>query len=379
MIRNIVFDMGGVLMWFDPTYIASQVPVKEESKPYLDKVLFRAPEWAKLDEGTLNEEELAAIVYERLPEWVHEDVPVALAHWHEHMLPMKTTFHLVKELKKAGYHLYLLSNASRRFHTYENDVPAFHYFDGLFISADHLCLKPQPIIYEKFLKQFNLNPEECLFIDDLPANIAGGKAAKMDGIVYTGDVNQLRQELREHGINVKTEFQLVRVFDDADRLRLSRLAEEVWHQHFDSLLPPGQTDYMIEKFQSYEAMGRQMAEERYQYYLFYEPGTEGHEGYHGYTGFRIDEDALFLSKLYVLQPYRNRRLSSQALDFLITTAQNNGCKKIWLTVNRYNDHTVEIYKHWGFQVVREQCADIGNGYVMDDFIMELPVPDWRTE
>ena len=45
----------------------------------------------------------------------------------------------------------------------------------------------------------------------------------------------------------------------------------------------------------------------------------------------------------------------------------------WLTVNRYNDHTIDVYKHWGFTVAREQCADIGNGFVMDDYVMELEV------
>ena len=90
-------------------------------------------------------------------------------------------------------------------------------------------------------------------------------------------------------------------------------------------------------------------------------------------GFRVDEDALFLSKLYLLQPYRGRALSSRALDFLISVAQQEGCRKIWLTVNRYNDHTIEVYKHWGFTVAREQCADIGNGFVMDDYVMEKAI------
>lgn len=376
MIRNIIFDMGNVLMNWSPQRMLAELPVQEKSRALLQKELFGGPEWAKLDEGTISEEEFMERVCARLPEWAIEDAHITMDHWHEYMYAYDDTFHLVKELKAAGYGLYLLSNAAARFHQYEPRVSAFHYLDGRFISADFKCVKPQPVIYEKFLSHFGLRPEECLFIDDMPANIEGGKAANIDGIVYDGDVNHLRELLAAHGVKVRTDLMFVPVHTPEQLLELSEIANEVWHQHFATILSPEQIDYMVEHFQSYAAMQRQM-EEGYEYFFFHEPNTEGHHGNHGYFGIHVEDGALFLSKLYLLQPYRGRGLSSRALDYLISIAQNRGCNKIWLTVNRFNDHTIEVYRHWGFETVREQCADIGSGFVMDDYVMELQVPDWR--
>lgn len=377
MIKNIVFDMGNVLMNWSPERMLAALPVQEEHRPLLRDQLFGAPEWLRLDEGTISEQEFMQIICARLPEDAIADAQYVMAHWHEQMKPLDGPYQLAKELKAAGYHLYLLSNAGERFHVYEKAAPAFRLLDGRFVSADFKCIKPGPVIYEKFLSHFGLRPEECLFIDDVPANIEGGKAAKMDGIVYAGDVNQLRQELAAHGVAVRTQPQFVKVSSDAQLTLLSQMANEVWHQHFASILAPEQIDYMVEKFQSYPAMKHQIEEEGYEYYLFREEDDGIYEGHHGYMGFRVQDDALFLSKLYLLQAYRGRGISSRALELLISTAQNRGCRKIWLTVNRFNAHTIEVYRHWGFQTVREQCADIGQGFVMDDYIMELPVPDWR--
>lgn len=381
MIRNIVFDMGNVLLDWNPRQMLMHLPVQEKSRELLLKELFGGPEWAQLDEGLTTEAELIEKVCARLPEWAHQDAQTTIDHWHEYFYPLDGTYQLVKELRAAGYQLYLLSNAGARFHQYENDVPAFHYLDGRFISADFKCVKPQPIIYEKFLNHFGLRPEECLFIDDVPANVEGGRAAKMDGIVFDGDVNHLRMQLSERGVKVRMDLMMVPVQSEAQLQELSEIADEVWHQHFASILSPEQIDYMVEKFQSYPAMQRQMAEQGYEYYFFHEPAgageAGGHHGNHGYIGICVQEDALFLSKLYLLQPYRGRGLSSRGLEFLISIAQNRRCRKIWLTVNRFNAHTIEVYRHWGFQVVREQCADIGNGFVMDDYVMELAVPDWK--
>ena len=382
MIRNIVFDMGGVLATWNPQYIVSKLPVKDENRQLLLKEIFTSPDWARLDEGTIEEDDFLALVQSRLPEEAREDARIAMEQWDNYMEPIDGTCHLVKELKAKGYKLYLLSNAGVRYHKRLEQRAVMRLLDGRFVSADFKLIKPNPAIFETFCSHFGLRPEECVFIDDTAKNIEGSKAAKMDGIVFDGDVNRLRSELTQRGVDVETTFQMVPVQSDADVRLLSRISNEVWHQHFASILSPEQIDYMVDKFQSYPAMTRQLAEEGYQYYFIHEEGGaavlpehEDYAGHRGYVGFRVEEDAIFLSKLYLLQPYRGRALSSRALAFLISVAQSQGCHKIWLTVNRYNDHTIDVYKHWGFTVVREQCADIGNGFVMDDYVMQLEVPN----
>ncbi len=93
----------------------------------------------------------------------------------------------------------------------------------------------------------------------------------------------------------------------------------------------------------------------------------------GYIGIVQEEDRLFLSKLYIDQAFRGRGLARKALGFLRMFCKERGLAGIYLTVNRNNTGSVAAYEKMGFQKVREQVAEIGGGYVMDDYIMELPV------
>ena len=106
----------------------------------------------------------------------------------------------MRELKARGYTLYLLSNAARRQHTYWHDIPGSEYFSGTFISADYHLLKPEDAIYQAFFRKFGLKPEDCLFIDDSPANIEASENAGMAGIVFHGDAAHLRCQLADRGI-----------------------------------------------------------------------------------------------------------------------------------------------------------------------------------
>ncbi len=154
---------------------------------------------------------------------------------------------------------------------------------------------------------------------------------------------------------------------------LAATANEVWHEFFPCILTDEQIDYMVEKFQSYKAMKEQMAG-GYEYYLFFVDGQVA-----GYTGIHSEEDCeigtkkLFLSKLYLKKAFRGQGLASKAFMFLENYCKDNGLEAIWLTVNRYNSHTIEVYEKKGFVTVREQVVDIGKGYVMDDYVMEKAI------
>lgn len=142
------------------------------------------------------------------------------------------------------------------------------------------------------------------------------------------------------------------------------LANEIWHQHFIPIIGEAQVDYMIEKFQSYPAILKQIKEEGYEYFRIFLDDI-----FAGYTGVHAEEDTLFLSKLYIKQDCRGHRLATHALNFLIDLCKERGLKKIWLTCNKYNDNTLAVYDHLGFKITAEQVADIGNGFVMDDYIL----------
>jgi len=151
---------------------------------------------------------------------------------------------------------------------------------------------------------------------------------------------------------------------DHDIQEIAALAEEIWNQHFVPIIGKAQVDYMVKKFQSYPALKSQISEDGYKYYQIISSGTLA-----GYFGIHPVNNALFLSKLYIKKDFRGCHLATEAFQFLINFCREHGLEKIWLTCNKHNDNTLAIYDHLGFKITDEQVADIGNGFVMDDYIL----------
>ena len=148
---------------------------------------------------------------------------------------------------------------------------------------------------------------------------------------------------------------------------LSAVADDIWHQHFTPIIGEAQVDYMLEKFLSPEALVEQI-NSGYEYFLFSYEYT-----FAGFAGIHEENGNLFLSKLYVHEDFRGKGIASYMFQKFIEICKTRKLKKIWLTCNRHNTNTLAIYEHLGFKKVREQVADIGNGFVMDDYIMEYDV------
>lgn len=146
---------------------------------------------------------------------------------------------------------------------------------------------------------------------------------------------------------------------------VSGLAQEIWTQHYLPIIGKPQVDYMLEHYQSPSALRRQIECENYTYYLLQVRGVNV-----GYIGVVAQERSLFLSKLYIKEKYRGKGLASQAIEFCTKLCREKHLEKIWLTVNRHNTGSIAVYRRLGFITTREQAADIGNGFVMDDYIME---------
>ena len=149
----------------------------------------------------------------------------------------------------------------------------------------------------------------------------------------------------------------------------ARLANEIWHEHYINIISEEQIDYMVEKFQSAEVIAEQIKKQHYEYYNVIEEGKCV-----GYFGFVEQEDGvMFLSKIYLLKSERGKGFSRQAFEFLKEEAKKRGLSKIWLTVNRSNTHSIEVYKKFGMYIERTQIADIGEDFVMDDFVFVYDV------
>ena len=203
MLRNIIFDMGGVLTEFDPEYFVSTLDLeKEGDADLLLNEIFRSEDWKLNDIGEIAEAELERRVFARLPERLHAAARRMIWEWDQISRPIAGMADLVKDCRAAGLGIYLLSNASVRQPEYWPSIPGSEYFDGTCVSAFYKLLKPSKEIFRLALKKFSLQAEECLFVDDMKVNAEGAVAAGLMGFHFTGDADALRQALRKLGAKV---------------------------------------------------------------------------------------------------------------------------------------------------------------------------------
>lgn len=165
-----------------------------------------------------------------------------------------------------------------------------------------------------------------------------------------------------------TMFMIKKADTDEQIRQIADLAGVIWNEHFTPIIGKDQVDYMVEKFQSYPALKGQL-DDGYEYYQIFDNGE-----FCGYTGIHPGEDGrLFLSKLYIRKDHRGHHLATRAFRFLTDLCRERGYSAVWLTCNKHNDNSLRIYRHLGFQTVDTQEADIGGGFIMDDYIMEYRI------
>lgn len=205
MIRQVVFDMGNVLVHYRPRRLVQLVGAAEEDQPLLLREVFGSVEWVRLDRGCMESEEAIAAMSARLPRRLHPAARTLVEGWWKlELAPVEGMEALVGEVKALGLGVYLLSNATVHLPEYFDQIPGSQYFDGRVVSADWKLLKPQPEIYRTLLREYGLRPEECFFVDDLNVNVEGACHVGMTGAVFDGDMARLRRALQEAGVPVKS-------------------------------------------------------------------------------------------------------------------------------------------------------------------------------
>lgn len=201
MIRNIVFDMGNVLIRFDPDSFMDRVGITDpEDRKIVNRELFASVEWALMDMGLETEDTFEPKVLARIPNRLREKVRELLRNWAYPRQYIPGMPELVQRLKNAGYGIYLLSNASVGQPAYWNQLPVSKLFDGTLVSAFVKTVKPCPAIYRLFTEEFKLEEAECVFIDDAPINVAAAVACGWQGIVFHGDPAELEEKLKAIGV-----------------------------------------------------------------------------------------------------------------------------------------------------------------------------------
>ena len=200
MINTIVFDMGSVLMDFDPKkFVARYSELSDEDREILLNEVFEHDTWVKLDFGFYTDEEYAEMVKKNVPERLHQYVTDLVMRWDDPVIPMEGTADIVRELKAKGYKMYLLSNAGPRHKEYFKRVRGSECFDATVVSSYEKMWKPMPEFYQLLLDRYDLAANECLFIDDLQRNTDAADKLGFNTIVFT-NAKELRKELEKREI-----------------------------------------------------------------------------------------------------------------------------------------------------------------------------------
>ena len=151
----------------------------------------------------------------------------------------------------------------------------------------------------------------------------------------------------------------------------AQLAHSIWNDYYVPIIGQEQVNYMLDTFQSVPAITKQL-KEGYHYFLAYSDDQAL-----GYTAVVNNDNRLMLSKLYVSEATRGMGLGTALLHQCKEVALEQSCTTIWLTVNRYNNSSISWYQNKGFKIVDEKKQDIGKGYVMDDYILEVRVDNLK--
>ena len=166
MIKNIIFDLGNVIINYNQKKIINNFTEKEEEIKYIYDEIFHAPEWTLMDLGDITNDEAIEIINKR-NEFKYEKLTQDFLHeWYKKQPTNRDIVEIAKILKNNGYNLFVLSNMANQTYEYFKNDEFFSLCTGIVISAHEHVKKPDEKVYRLLLDRYNLNAEECLFIDD---------------------------------------------------------------------------------------------------------------------------------------------------------------------------------------------------------------------
>ena len=188
----IIFDLGRVVVSWDPVAIVRSVRGPDGAEALAER-LFNHPDWLEVDRGTLSLHTMARQAQERTGLSAAENLTILQA-VPASLLPDPAMLTLIETLHGAGHRLYALSNMGHASIDWLEQHAFWRFFSGKVVSARVRMMKPEPDIYRYLLVSFDLKADECLFIDDSPANVAAAEALGIRGMVFT-DAHSCRQQL----------------------------------------------------------------------------------------------------------------------------------------------------------------------------------------
>ncbi len=200
MYKNIIFDLGNVLLDFNPReYLKSKI--SDDKLEEVFKAIFSSEEWVMLDRGTITEKEAINNIINRNSTYINE-INLAFDNWYDLLKPIEETVEILISLKESGYKIYYLSNFHElAFGEVTKKNKFFELFDGGVVSYAEKLIKPEEDIYKLILERYKLNPNESIFVDDMEANVEGANKVGIKTILFKGP-KELKEELNNLKVKI---------------------------------------------------------------------------------------------------------------------------------------------------------------------------------
>ena len=198
MIKNIIFDIGNVLVQFRPLEVMKELGMDEDTVKAVAEATVQSPLWKELDRGVIPEDTVIEMMKQTTTGKYKDDVQRFFAEGSPLLVKsFDYSASWLQSCKQKGYHIFLLSNYPvRLFEMHSKSSFTFMpYIDGKIVSGYVKLIKPDAGIYELLLKQYSLVPQECVFIDDVQENIEGAEKAGIRGIHFT-NIQDVRNSLQ---------------------------------------------------------------------------------------------------------------------------------------------------------------------------------------
>ncbi len=189
MIKNVIFDLGNVLLNFNSGNIISDHIKDEKLHQKISENIFESQEWIKLDKGEISASKATEIFIERQPE-NKKLIKEIMHNWKLYLTPIEPNLDVLNELANKSLNLYVLSNFHKEaFEVVYDKYDFFRYFDGMIISYQVKAIKPDRLIYKKLIDRFDILPKNSLFIDDSFKNIQAAEKLGFKTIHFNDNIS----------------------------------------------------------------------------------------------------------------------------------------------------------------------------------------------
>ena len=194
MIKNLVFDLGNVLIEWNSEKILTYFEPEKERRQVLRQAIFESGVWHQTDKGELSLKEACEEVLTQLDASYHSAIKNIFYHWYEVVYVYSDLQERIRLWVAQDYRIYILSTTCEIFYHIEKAglLPIYPLLSGYILSSEVGVVKPEAEIYQKLLKKYNLNPVESVFIDDIQANLDTAAEMGFETILSTSETENIR-------------------------------------------------------------------------------------------------------------------------------------------------------------------------------------------